>query len=31
MTFMACGAALYVPFVHYKFKLPYMGKYTHMQ
>ncbi len=25
MVFMCCGAAIYVPFVHYRMKLPYMG------
>ena len=26
IVFMCCGAAIYVPFVHYRMKLPYMGK-----
>ncbi len=26
MAFMAFGAALFIPFVHYKVKLPYVGK-----
>ena len=26
IVFMLCGAAIYVPFVHYRMKLPYMGE-----
>ncbi len=28
LTFMAFGAALFVPFVKYKMKLPYIGRCT---